>query len=289
MDRRTAFIMFISITFSLACGLDQTAYGHQMAAENQISCSSVIPVMKKFAPALEKFSQSTRRRSEPVKNAVRSAAALVEEARTIFGLTKGLVFANPEMLSNLDVSGRNVLALLRSEPILNKFVPLLAADLEILATVRNIWDVESTVRDFDCLGDNSKKLFLDVEINPSVRIISLSDAGNLIADIDAFKTSIQSVVDEEEILWGDTILEGEVGLETGPKAEEVQLVVRDSTIFGIKIYITAPAVFTGNGCHYDDEIRMWVGDCPEGFIYVWRTVDSKFTVIETDDVAEFDF
>ena len=288
MSSRSVAIV-ICVVLNFTCGLAQAAQTHSLASENPVSCTSALPVMAKFAPALDKFSRSTRRRTESVKVAVSSATALVEEARTMFGLTKGLVFVQPELRSNFETSGRNVLALLGSEPLLNKFVELLVADLEILAGVQNIFGSESSLKEFDCLGDNSKKLFLDVETNPSVRSVSINDAGNLIPDIEAFKTSIQNVVDEEEILWGDTILEGEVGLVTGAKPEEVHLLVHDSTIFGYKIYITAPAVYTGDGCYYDHEIRMWVGECPEGSIYVWRTVDSKFNVIETGDVPEFDF
>ena len=69
----------ISVLLNFACEWAQAAQTHQLASENPVSCTSALPVMAKFAPALDKFSRSTRRRTEPVKVAVRSATALVED------------------------------------------------------------------------------------------------------------------------------------------------------------------------------------------------------------------
>ncbi len=95
--------------------------------------------------------------------------------------------------------------------------------------------------------------------------------------------------EDEENLWGDTILEGDY-FQTGPaQVREVQAIRLNGTTVAYAVEITARAIDTsGSDCRYNDERERYEGTCLPGTFRVTKYLDLDLEEIPSDFTVEFE-
>jgi hypothetical protein len=148
---------------------------------------------------------------------------------------------------------------------------------------------EMTAERFKQMSDAEKADFLNDAENPDLQVIDLKKMFLDNGEQQKIQKKIQVAVRDEENLWGDTVLEGDVSQTGDARADFVEVYQYRGTVYAYGISIIAPAVGTYlDGCHYNEETQNWEGDCPAGQISVYKLYTADFQEIDNGQYAEFE-
>lgn len=230
-------------------------------------------------------------------NALRS---LVRElgvgSRTDLGESENISFLvlNEEDETKIKKEFQKAISVLNRNTLTQKDTTVITSELEKISLLNLLNKQNSSKFNLEalpCLGGKAYLNYVEVllenkKIGLSEKTISKFETEK---NKDWVKAIIQTVKNEES-LWGDTVLEGDVGQNGPAKAAEVSVVYFGKQLILTRIFIQAPAVFTGNGnCEFDDKKNEWVGeDCAEGNISVSKFLDLKNQLIGDDNFADFE-
>lgn len=155
----------------------------------------------------------------------------------------------------------------------------------------NLLQLDFDSKKLNCLGGSTYLNYLEHLVFEETTGIEEVEIENYKINSDKkWIQEIESLVKDEEVLWGDTILEGEIGQNGPAEAKSVSVVNYKGQRLLTKVFIQAPAVFTGNDdCEFSETENKWVGEgCGSGNIYVTKHLDLDNQSIGSMDFAEFD-
>lgn len=136
---------------------------------------------------------------------------------------------------------------------------------------------EITFELFSCLNDWHKEEFLLFSDHDKITSESFQDIldgkVSILEDSEEIQSHIDEIVTAEELLWWDTILEGDIILKGHAQPHDIRLYFYDDELWGYEIFIVADAE---------------TGDGHSGIISVTHVYDKNWERINTEDHAEFD-
>ncbi len=154
----------------------------------------------------------------------------------------------------------------------------------------NLYSKDVSLEQYSCLDEQSKVTFLDDYANKDLRTLSYIEAIPSLPthlNPEQLKNEFQTVLQDEENLWGDTILEGPFAQTGAAEISDVEALIYHERVVGFRIYIVAPAVFTDH-CEFNEETYEYENCDGEGQIYVSKLLDINLDLLEDGNYAEFD-
>jgi len=164
----------------------------------------------------------------------------------------------------------------------------LLANIGKEAVALNLYSKEVDLAQWRCLSNEATLRALSDGYHKDLKLVPLAEAK--VSNKEEILKAAAETAEDEENLWGDTILEGDYSLSGEAKAESLEILFRSEQMVGVAMVISADAIMTASGdCEYNEKTEKWEGEeCAHGYIYSNRLIDWELKEVETPHEPEFD-